>query len=779
MSRAVTYIFYDGEWKCEQESNGQQRWRWDGRNKRVVPINVEKSTIKLHSLVELLYEKLGVDHEFELKLSYLPDPIGYPPTAYPPVVVENDYILESYLIDDVKPNRLKDLYVELVRKEENVRLNEFDSNDNGLCNEEEQRHHRGEHDLGNEERQQGGENQDDYFDRQFVVDVASNPDGEREILGTMSPNMWTTASAPTPPNRTNPSRTASVDIDNTESPHLDMLDIGTSGTALVEYASASSYSFLDGSDLAIGQEFASKIELQKILNEIALKGSFEMTVVKSTKTLYVVKCVDPQCGWRLRAAQITNSTSFSIRTYCNTHTCSLTSRKRKHRQATAAIVADVVSSEFKGQNEAPQPKLIQSIMQNRGVSISYWKAWRSKQLAHNHLRGSPETSFELLPSYLYMVEKRNDGSITHLEVDADNRFKYAFLAFGVCIQGFKCMRKVISIDGTFLKSKYRGTLLIATAQDGNFHQYPLAFGVVDSENDASWKWFLTMLQGAFPDEEELVIISDRHQSIIKAVGEVYPKASHGHCLWHIKQNLKARFKHEGLLDLFTATAEAYTNFEFEKNFDMMKSRYPGVVDYLQKHLDVGRWARSHFVGARYNIMTTNGSESINGVLNKAREYPLIALLDALQELVSRWWNNHRKEAMACGDTSLELTPKTEEILRVRFRAAEKMVPVELNAFEFHVRGDKESVIVNLLEKSCECRVFNVDRLPCAHAIAAIGVNNVKEVYNHCSDYYKLNTWILAYAGTVYPVPSSNTWDVPEEIQSTKVLPPSVKVKLDE
>ena len=186
-------------------------------------------TLKLHSLVKLLYE-------FELKLSYLPDPSGFPP-----IVIEDDYFLESYLIDDVSTNCLKNLYVELVRKEKNVRLNEFDSNDNGLCNEEKQRHYGGEHDLGNEERQQGGEIQDDYFDRQFVVDVASNPDGEREILGTMSPNMWTTASAPTPPNKTNPSRTASVDIDNTESPHLDMLDIDTFGTALVEYGLASSY----------------------------------------------------------------------------------------------------------------------------------------------------------------------------------------------------------------------------------------------------------------------------------------------------------------------------------------------------------------------------------------------------------------------------------------------------------------------------------------------------------------------------------------------------------
>ena len=111
--------------------------------------------------------------------------------------------------------------------------------------------------------------------------------------------------------------------------------------------------------------------------------------------------------------------------------------------------------------------------------------------------------------------------------------------------------------------------------------------------------------------------------------------------------------------------------------------------------------------------------------------------------------------MALMDKSLELTPKTEEILWVRFREVEKMVPVELNAFGFHVRGNNESVIVNLFEKSCECRVFHIDRLPCAHAITVIEANNIKEIYNHCSHYYKLNTWLLAYVGTVYVIPSLN------------------------
>lgn len=51
------------------------------------------------------------------------------------------------------------------------------------------------------------------------------------------------------------------------------------------------------------------------------------------------------------------------------------------------------------------------------------------------------------------------------------------------------MRKVVIVDGTHLKGKYAGCLLTASAQDGNYQIFPLAFAIVDSENDMSWDWF--------------------------------------------------------------------------------------------------------------------------------------------------------------------------------------------------------------------------------------------------------------------------------------------------
>ncbi|KAL5562473.1 hypothetical protein UlMin_032220 [Ulmus minor] len=89
-----------------------------------------------------------------------------------------------------------------------------------------------------------------------------------------------------------------------------------------------------------------------------------------------------------------------------------------------------------------------------GAQISYYKAWRGRKHAHTLIRGSPEQSFHILPSYFHMLEK-------------ESRFKYLFLAFGVAIRGFRYMRKVVGIDGTFLKGQYRGVLLVATTQDDN------------------------------------------------------------------------------------------------------------------------------------------------------------------------------------------------------------------------------------------------------------------------------------------------------------------------
>ena len=95
--------------------------------------------------------------------------------------------------------------------------------------------------------------------------------------------------------------------------------------------------------------------------------------------------------------------------------------------------------------------------------------------------GSLEECYGALPCYCYMLEQKNTGKIIDILNDVDNQLKYLFMAFGACIYGFcTSIRPVTVVDGTFLKSKYLGTLFVVASKDGNNQIYPLAFGIGDS-----------------------------------------------------------------------------------------------------------------------------------------------------------------------------------------------------------------------------------------------------------------------------------------------------------
>nr|GEU96210.1 transposase, MuDR, MULE transposase domain protein [Tanacetum cinerariifolium] len=87
----------------------------------------------------------------------------------------------------------------------------------------------------------------------------------------------------------------------------------------------------------------------------------------------------------------------------------------------------------------------------------------------------------------------NDGTVTHIETDNEDRFKIVFIAFGVVIWSFKNhMRPLIIIDAAHLKGTYLGTNLLAVGMDGNNQIIPIATGVSQGETGPSWTWHLMM-----------------------------------------------------------------------------------------------------------------------------------------------------------------------------------------------------------------------------------------------------------------------------------------------
>ncbi|KAG7566373.1 Zinc finger SWIM-type [Arabidopsis suecica] len=446
----------------------------------------------------------------------------------------------------------------------------------------------------------------------------------------------------------------------------------------------------------------------------------------------------------------------------------VTERSARARQATHDILG-VLYKDFVG---GIGPKVLpmhvaESLNKRFQIKMDYWKAYRTLRYARELVRGSPESGYEQLPTYLYMLRRANPGTLTRLEVDEEKRFKYMFLAFGASMLGFPFMRKVVVVDGTFLQGKYKGTLLTATAQDGNFQIFPIAFAVVDTENDESWEWFFKQLSCVIPDDEGLAIISDRHKSIAKGIKVVYPKASRGICTYHLYKNILVRFKGKETFGLVKKAANAFRQVDFQTIFHQIEVANPELHAYLDR-ADVRLWTRVHFPGDRYNLLTSNIAESMNNVMSHARSFPITQLLEEIRSMMTKWFSDRRSDALKM---TTSLTRGVEKILQSRVDYAKLLAVQDIDAQQVQVTSATSLHVVNLVDKKCTCCRFDVEKLPCAHAIAAAENRKVSRI-SMCHPYYHKNYLYNSYANAI--MPREFAIPVPEHVATTVCLPPIPK-----
>ncbi|XP_013608415.1 PREDICTED: protein FAR1-RELATED SEQUENCE 5-like [Brassica oleracea var. oleracea] len=367
--------------------------------------------------------------------------------------------------------------------------------------------------------------------------------------------------------------------------------------------------------------------------------------------------------------------------------------------------------------------------------------------------GSPEESYKMMYSYLYMLEQVNPETKTCVKLDDASKFKYLFIALGACIEGFAFTRKVIAVDATWLKNRYGGVLVFAKAQDPNGHSYPLAFAVLDGENLASWTWFFEMLKSVIPDSSELVFMSERNQSLIFAIGNVFPQAHHGNCLWHLKEKVNWH--------------ACYVNKNIVGHRFMDLGRY-----YTDK------WARAFFPRDRYNFDTSNNVESMKSVFKEATRWALIPMLDCIVRKFSDWFT--QRKDVVCRLIDTRLVHVVENYLHDLWDVAQQLSVRELNSYElkYEITDIAEKVFwASLVGKSCTCKVWDYEKFPCLHGLTAYiyFTTNVDgsrlNIHELCSKYYWTKLWALAYDMTLYVVPDMSYWKVPDQIKEVKIIPP--------
>ncbi|XP_060962137.1 uncharacterized protein LOC133032273 [Cannabis sativa] len=305
-----------------------------------------------------------------------------------------------------------------------------------------------------------------------------------------------------------------------------------------------------------------------------------------------------------------------------------------------------------------------------------------------------------------MLQKTNPGTIIDIEKQEDDSFQYAFVALNAAIKGWPNFKPImVVVDGTFLKAAYGGTLLSANTQDAESKIFPLAYCIVDFENDKAWEWFFKKIKEAFGVREDQYLISDRHESIIKATRRVFLEITHGYCIFHLLSNLKTKFKINAkhFRGPFFPTAKAYTEMEFEFHMRELDNLDKRIRPYLEQ-IGHEKWSRYHSKNNRYSTMTSNIAEALNSANLAARETPVTTLMECLRAQIQEWTYNNRKEVK----------------------------PTNQNLIE--VIDEDRTRIVNLKDKTCTCNRFQKDEMPCNHAVAVMKDLNIN-TYNYCAHYY--------------------------------------------
>ncbi|EOA15769.1 hypothetical protein CARUB_v10006926mg [Capsella rubella] len=518
--------------------------------------------------------------------------------------------------------------------------------------------------------------------------------------------------------------------------------------------------------------FANKDDMRNTLSLYAMKRLFSYRINKSDKERVIVNCVDKKCGWRVYATTHKGSENLEIKTVQLTHSCDVASRSRYGEKATAKVLADLLKSKFETGKKGPRAcDLPGMVLSELNVTISYTKAWNAKELAIAAARGDEEESYRFLATYLHLLKTTNPGTITDMHTTKDNTnkvlFKYLFFAFGASISGYKYLRKVIVIDGTAMKGKYKGCLVAASGQDGNMQVYPLAFGVVDGENTPGWVWFFKNLKKFVPDEEDLVFVSDRHASIYAGLREVYPLAHHGSCTVHLVRNVRHNFDCDGLASIVNKEARAYTVGDFRVWWAEIKGRSQKCAAYLTA-IGLPHWTLSHFPGIRYNIMSSNISESLNAAMQKAIDYPVVPMVEFIRAMLMRWFYLRRIKA---NKARTRCTPEIEAILIEHLREALNCAVLSASEWVYQVNdGSGCSFIVDLENKTCTCRVFDVLKVPCCHALAARGVRQL-DVYSFVDQSYFVEPWQKKYEKVIMPVPKERDTDIPPVVNEVPINPP--------
>ncbi|XP_076934335.1 uncharacterized protein LOC143600567 [Bidens hawaiensis] len=252
--------------------------------------------------------------------------------------------------------------------------------------------------------------------------------------------------------------------------------------------------------------------------------------------------------------------------------------------------------------------------------------------------------------------------------------------------------------------------------------------------------------------------------LVEAVKDLLPYVEHRQCARHIYANFKKKYNGVEFRNLFWAASKTTLDHEFLSILDKIKSINIEAYDHLIER-DPNTWSRAFFETDRACESVENGfSESFNSVIMSARRKPIITMLEEIRMFImERNYTMSKKSLNWEGN----VCPAIRDKIRDRSKNSRKWIVIPSGGNMFEVRDGYEAYSVDLDNRECSCRLWQISGIPCLHSTTAIYyTNNDPEEY--VSDWFKVERFKETYKHYIKPVNGSKMWKSTSYI---KPLPP--------
>jgi hypothetical protein len=186
----------------------------------------------------------------------------------------------------------------------------------------------------------------------------------------------------------------------------------------------------------------------------------------------------------------------------------------------------------------------------------------------------------------------------------------------------------------------------------------------------------------------------------------------------------------------------------------MEVARPAATTYIRKWHN-RLWFRSQFSAiCKVDYVTNNLMECFNNWIKHHKSLNLDDFMNKARQLIMIKWNERRKVAKKLDGLILphimkKLNTMTRDLNLEVVECSEEVAEVTT------LGGSSFRFVVNLQDRTCSCRQWQVSGLPCKHALAFLTSLSDAHIKNYVDLYYSIEKFRAAYAALIPTIPDKS------------------------